>query len=251
MYGAALFLFGLVAGSFLNALLFRMGTGRGMGGRSACASCGHPLAVLDLVPVLSWVLLRGKCRYCRSLISARYPAVELLMGALFALSVLTAEGLALVFHLAFWFFFTALALYDLKHMVVPEWFALPLAALALALVPLKHGLSIAALLSGPIVALPFLLIPFLSRGSLMGWGDWKVALALGWFLGIAGALLSLALASWFGVLLFALSRLPPLRGRGKPLTMKSEVPLVSLLFAGGILVHFTHAADYLQTILFF
>ena len=77
-------LFGLVMGSFLNCLAWRLTHGESvLRGRSHCISCGHVLAARDLVPVLSWLFTRGRCRYCHERIPARYPLTELLCAALY------------------------------------------------------------------------------------------------------------------------------------------------------------------------
>ena len=90
---AAFFLFGLVFGSFLNVCIYRMPREISVvSPRSACPACEAPIAGYDNIPVLSWLILRGKCRKCKAPISARYMGVELLTGALFALSFFAAIG---------------------------------------------------------------------------------------------------------------------------------------------------------------
>jgi leader peptidase (prepilin peptidase)/N-methyltransferase len=90
---AAFFLFGLVFGSFLNVCIYRMPRGRSVvRPPSACPACGKPIASYDNIPVLSWVLLGGKCRHCKAPISPRYAAVELLTGGFFVLSWLATSG---------------------------------------------------------------------------------------------------------------------------------------------------------------
>src|SRR4029077_2013196 len=94
-FAAAFFLFGLVFGSFLNVCIYRMPREISVvRPRSACPACEAPIAAYDNIPVLSWLILRGKCRQCKAPISPRYAAVELLTGTLFAVSYLTALGTA-------------------------------------------------------------------------------------------------------------------------------------------------------------
>ena len=82
-----LFVFGLIFGSFVNAYVWRFKKRKNwVSERSICPNCKHVLRAKDLVPVLSWLSLRGKCRYCKKPISAQYPAVELFTALLFALS---------------------------------------------------------------------------------------------------------------------------------------------------------------------
>ena len=93
-FAAAFFLFGLVFGSFLNVCIYRMPREISVvSPRSACPACEAPIAGYDNIPVLSWLILRGKCRKCKAPISARYMGVELLTGALFALSYLNAPAM--------------------------------------------------------------------------------------------------------------------------------------------------------------
>jgi leader peptidase (prepilin peptidase) / N-methyltransferase len=90
---AAFFLFGLVFGSFLNVCIYRMPRELSVvKPRSACPACEKPIAAYDNIPVLSWILLGGKCRQCKAPISPRYAAVELLTGGLFVLGYLAATG---------------------------------------------------------------------------------------------------------------------------------------------------------------
>jgi len=91
---AAFFLFGLVFGSFLNVCIYRMPREISVvSPRSACPACEAPIAGYDNIPVLSWLILGGKCRKCKAPISARYAGVELLTGALFALSYVSAPAM--------------------------------------------------------------------------------------------------------------------------------------------------------------
>ena len=87
-YYALIFLFGLIMGSFLNAVIYRLDSGESIvKSRSHCPKCGHVLAWYDLIPVISWVSLMGRCRYCRRPIGGRYVAIELFMGILGAIII--------------------------------------------------------------------------------------------------------------------------------------------------------------------
>ena len=81
-FSLAAALLGAIIGSFLNALSFRFNTGRGMSGRSRCMHCGHTLSPFDLVPILSYLFLRGRCRYCDARLSLQYPLVEAVAATL-------------------------------------------------------------------------------------------------------------------------------------------------------------------------
>lgn len=78
-----LFLLGVVIGSFLNVVLARVPAGQSLSGRSKCRRCGHQIRPHDNIPIVSWLILRGRCRDCNEPISWRYPAVELAIGAVF------------------------------------------------------------------------------------------------------------------------------------------------------------------------
>ena len=115
-------LFGLVMGSFLNCLAWRLTHGESvLRGRSHCISCGHVLAARDLVPVLSWLFTRGRCRYCHERIPARYPLTELLCAALY-LSVVVRYDLTLetVEMLVFASTLLVLSLTDLDECIIPN-----------------------------------------------------------------------------------------------------------------------------------
>lgn len=117
-----LFLFGLAVGSFLNVVIDRLPKGEGIiKGRSYCPKCGHVLAWYDLVPVLSFVILRGRCRYCRRRIPFQYPMVELATGALFATgAVSTYQSVKVSMTLLSTVFLIPIFVIDLKHGIIPD-----------------------------------------------------------------------------------------------------------------------------------
>src|SRR5207249_1411296 len=125
---------GLVLGSFVSALTYRVPRGRSVAsGRSACTSCGHTLGATDLVPLLSWLARRGSCVYCGAAISWRYPAIESTMLGLFIAAALTApDPVRLALLLAMTTIMVALATFDLEHRKLPDSTLLGLAVLALA-----------------------------------------------------------------------------------------------------------------------
>ena len=119
---ALAFVFGLFMGSFLNCLAWRITHGESvLRGRSHCASCGHVLEVRDLVPVLSWLLLGGRCRFCGERISARYPIAELACGVAYA-SIVVRFGLTIecVEMLAFASILLVLSLTDIDQCIIPN-----------------------------------------------------------------------------------------------------------------------------------
>src|SRR4051812_40657220 len=124
-----LFTLGLCLGSFINALIWRLHENKDwVKGRSQCPNCGHVLAAKDLIPVLSWLALRGRCRYCGRTISKQYPVVELLTGVAFAASYLywpetlseSGQKLLLITWLTSLVGLMALLVYDFKWMLLPN-----------------------------------------------------------------------------------------------------------------------------------
>jgi leader peptidase (prepilin peptidase)/N-methyltransferase len=176
---------GLVVGSFLNVVAARLPQKRSVArGRSECGSCGTQLAWYDNVPLVSYLILRGRCRTCGVHISFRYFAVELatalLIAACFAQFGLTAEAfVAALFSASM----VVLAAIDVEHRILPDRIVLPVAAIVLAaqiaLYPdqalewLLAGLALAGFLFGALLVYP--------RG--MGMGDVKLALLMGFMLG--------------------------------------------------------------------
>lgn len=261
LVGAALL--GLIVGSFLNALSFRFNTGqrfwssRGMGGRSRCMHCGHALSSLDLVPVLSFAFLGGKCRYCGAKIAWQYPLVEVAAAALSVLVLANAVSVAsFIFWFAVWMTLLFVVLYDLKHTIIPWSCSGLLAALAvLALFCNFQTLQFAVpgmwvLLAGPLLALPLFLLSLFSGGTWMGWGDSALETSLGWLVasatGISAGITALLLAFWIGaivgVILLLLSRLGFFG-----YTIRSEIPFAPFLVLGALLALFFHV-DFFSTL---
>ncbi len=256
-----IFVFGTVIGSFLNVVIFRSHSGATFLGRSMCFSCGKTLRWHDLVPIFSFAALRGKCRFCLSKISWQYAAVEILTSALFVLFFWKVGGVAALQNTASFSYFANLVFlftlgsllvviagYDIKHKIIPDAFAYSFAALAflgliffptLAPTPLDF-------FAGPLLALPFAFLWYVSGGRWMGLGDAKLALGIGWFLGLKAGIVAVILAFWigaiFGLALVAIGKLSAtpffssiLRRR---ITMKSEIPFAPFLIVGLLIVFF-------------
>src|SRR6185436_6135051 len=132
------FLFGNCIGSFLNVLTMRLPAGRRASGRSACPHCGHILGPLDLFPLFSYLLLGGRCRYCKRALSFRYPLLELITGLLF-LIVWIVLGPQSIFQYVIlaraWFCvgaFIVIFAIDFEHFLIPDRVVLPAAGIILA-----------------------------------------------------------------------------------------------------------------------
>lgn len=247
--------FGAIIGSFLNVVLLRRGT-KSVRGRSGCFSCGAQIAAYDLIPIVSWIMLRGRCRSCGSAISGQYPLVEAATALLFA-AIGAMSGLTLVHQILFCAIASLLILiaaYDTRHTIIPDEWAYGFALLALASIfTLPRAMPfVEALLAGPIAALPLAMLWLVSRGRWMGFGDVKLALGIGWLLGpvygLAAVFLSFVLGAIIGVLvllplpLYArlLQRAGIARSAGSAsYTMKSEVPFGPFLVLSSIIVWFS------------
>lgn len=260
------FLFGTSIGSFLNVVLFRFETGMTLVGRSRCFSCARTLSWHDLVPIASFLWLRGRCRTCKVRISAQYFFVELMGGMLMvgiaelAVAAGVAEDMAAFASAVFagiaFFFLLALAVYDFRHTIIPREFVWPFIGFA-ALSLFAAGAAPKEFLAGPLYAALFALPWYLSRGRAMGLGDSYVALGLGFLLGFDRGAAALLVAVWSGAIagLFSLA-LPRLAfaaslihsgasqaGRWRA-TMKSQIPFAPFLALGTAVAFFGHVGWY-------
>ncbi len=205
---------GAVFGSFLNCAAWRIAHEEPFWkGRSRCPSCGHALSAPDLVPIFSWLLLRGKCRYCGAKVSVRYLIAELLFAVLTLMCLLRFDLTILC--LRNWIFLCCLfclSLVDLEALSIPNGCLIVAACAWLAALPfLRPGWRVilncviaAVLFGGGVLLLSLLMDRILKRESLGG-GDVKLLAVTGLYLGIVGSLFQLILACVLG-LLFALVR---------------------------------------------
>lgn len=192
------FLIGLVAGSFLNVVIYRIPRGESVifpGSR--CPACGHKLRPADLVPVVSYVWLKGRCRYCGAKISPRYPLVELLTGLLFAALFLRfGVGMALLRHVVLTCVLVVAAFTDLEHMLIPDRVVV-FAVVAGTVLDLTSKADPMPVLLGALIPAAFLyLLAVITKGGVGG-GDIKLAFASGLFLGW-GNILALVVAFFLG-----------------------------------------------------
>src|SRR3989344_1230306 len=256
------FALGLIIGSFLNVVILRLNTKKTLGGRSACMVCQRELRWYELIPVFSFFTLQGRCRTCKTKISIQYPLVELTSGIIFALIFLkfsTLSGFVSPandwyvwfspeFLIPFLFYATAfsillvIAVYDLRHKIIPDLLAFIFGVLAFIGLFLfssynlyLHVPSVWEFLAGPFIALPFAFFWLVSRGRWMGLGDAKLGLGIGWLLGLTGALSGLVIAFWVGAIVgVALIIISKSRRKGR-MGMKSEIPFAPFLVLGTFL----------------
>ena len=229
-------LIGLALGSFVNALVWRMRhneeiSAKGakgdkkslkkeaqlsiVNGRSMCVDCKHQLAWNDLIPVVSWLALSGRCRYCRKKISVQYPLIELLVAFLAVLSLVLwpfeLSGILTWVSFGLWVLalplLAALVIYDIKYMIMPTALIYILDVIAvLFIVTLALGseginVIISSLIGSLAIGGFFWGLHVFSKGKWIGGGDVRFGFTMGLFLGWQRALFALALASYLGTAL--------------------------------------------------
>ena len=234
------FLLGLVVGSFANVCIHRLPLGQSVvRPPSRCPDCGALIRAFDNMPIVAWLLLRGRCRSCRAPISWRYPAVETVNGLLWlALAFAHGPAARTFVEMAFVTALLILSLIDLDHQILPDVITLPGIALGLAasFLPGSPVAPLTALLAAAGGWLAFAAVAKTyekTRGvEGLGQGDWKLAAMLGAFLGWYKLLLTVLLASVAGSVVGLLAI--ALRGRN----MRYALPLGTFLGCAGVLVVF-------------
>ncbi len=232
-------------GSFLNVLIYRLEDKKrkNLGGRSFCPHCEKQIDWHDNIPVVSWLLLQGKCRSCKKYISVQYPLVELSTGLVFAVLIVIPSGAIAesrnpleLMNLLFWLFFAssliAIFVYDLKHQIIPDEIIYTVLVFGLVYVGINTLLGgnlpylTDHLLSGLIAGGFFYSLAAVSNGKWMGGGDIKLVAFMGLILGWQGVLIALYVAFILGAIVgvFAL-----LSGEKK---LGSKIPFGPFLVIG-------------------
>jgi leader peptidase (prepilin peptidase)/N-methyltransferase len=225
---------GLVVGSFLNVVAHRLPLGQSLvSPRSRCPQCGSPVRPYDNVPVLSWLVLRGRCRDCSTGISPQYPLVELVTGALYAAVAVTADdalhaalGLLLVTALV------PITLIDLEHRKIPNLITGPAAiAGVVAILALDSSFIVEAAVAA-LGAGGFFFLAAVAKPGGMGMGDVKLAALLGLYLGRAVApAIFIALISGVVIGAAIIARKGVTAGR------RTAVPFGPFLALGGLVAY--------------
>ena len=240
---SVIFIFGLIIGSFLNVVIYRYNSGTTLGGRSMCFSCGKTLRWYELIPVVSFALQLGKCRVCKGRISWQYPLVEIFTGCLFVGAYFVAEDFVEFAYLSVQMaILVVIAVYDIRHKIIPNLFVYLFSFLAFLFIGYQVFMTgdtsniLSSVLSGPIYFLPFAALWYFSRGTWMGFGDAKLALGIGLFLGLGKAYVAMMLAFWIGTIvglsLIAYGRITGWKSSAEKVTMKSEIPFGPFLILG-------------------
>src|SRR3989339_312717 len=210
-FSVFVFLFGAVVGSFLNVVILRLNSGQSVvSGRSKCFTCAKKLKWYELLPLASFVFLQGKCSACKTKISWQYPLVETITGIIFVLlfqqnqNIFGFSFLVLIFS-----FLIIIAVYDYHHQIIPNLFVWIFNGLAFLWLFNSFRISDFGfrilnwnnLLAGFILFVFFALLWGVSRGRWMGFGDAKLALGIGWLLGMAKGAAAITLAFWIGAII--------------------------------------------------
>ncbi len=206
-----LFILGLIVGSFLNVVICRLKTDEKIiTSRSHCPHCKKKLTTVDLIPIVSFILYKGKCRYCKKPISFQYPIVELSTALTFVLIFLKISPIntwhSLLFTLYFLFITCILIIvfvYDLKHYIIPDKVIFPAIIitlgtqlLTLSNINLQHYIPslFSAFIGAAIAGGFFLFLVLISSGKWIGGGDVKLGIFMGLVLGYPIVLVALFLA---------------------------------------------------------
>ena len=243
-----IFTFGAIFGSFLNVLIYRLPEGVGVvRKKSHCPKCGKTLKWHELIPVLSFFLLRGKCSGCKAKISWQYPAVEIISGLIWILvffkifnfqflifnqfSISNFQLLAFFYQIFILSSLVVISFIDVRKMIIPDKIVYPAIFVSLLynlarkdiLIPLAAALAAFSV---------FYLIVFFSKGRAMGFGDVKLAALMGLFLSYPDILAALwwafVLGAIFGIMLIAVGR------KG----LKSQLPFGPFLALGTLIAYF-------------
>jgi leader peptidase (prepilin peptidase) / N-methyltransferase len=221
---------GAVVGSFLNVVIHRLPRGESLvHPRSRCPSCGVQIAEYDNVPIVSWLVLRGRCRHCGASISPRYPVVELLTALTFA-AVVLVRGFDndLILELPFVAALIALAGIDFDHKLLPNKIVYPLAAYGVIATLLVERDDLVEHLIAGAGAFAFLLAAVIAYPQGMGMGDVKLAGAMGLYLGVSvipALLIAFLSGSLVGVVILA---------REGAAARKKAIPFGVFLALGGL-----------------
>lgn len=229
-------LFGLLIGSFLNVVAWRLPRGESLvKPRSKCPGCDTQLKAYDNIPLFSWLVLRGRCRNCKTSISARYPIVEAVTAALYALVVAVKfdDTAQLVLGLVLVTFLVPIAVIDLDVKRIPNALTAPAAVLAIVLGALLAPHDLPEQLAAGAAALIFFMLPALLSKKGMGMGDVKLAAVLGLYLGRA-----VAPAIFIALILGVVVGVAVMTSTGVTAGRKVKIPFGPFLAAGALIAFF-------------
>ncbi len=245
-----LFLLGMCVGSFLNVVIDRLPEGRSIvRGRSICDFCKRNLAWYDLFPILSFFLLKGQCRYCRKKLSFQYPLIEGITGILFAaLYILFSSNSSIGGYFLLYLFlsfilagsFLAIFVIDLKYGIIPDELVIAVCIISFMLTGITSGTTEIFIHTGVgiLYGLLFFILFLITGGKGMGFGDVKLAFAIGLLLGFPRVLISFYLSFLTGAVVGSILILIKRAKFGKPIPFGPYLVfglMVALLFGDYLL----------------
>lgn len=247
MFEALFFIFGASLGSFVGVIADRLYVAPILKGRSKCLSCGTTLTWKDLFPVLSYLVQKGKCKYCGVHYGALHLVTEIVYGTIFVfLYVFLIKHSQFDYTTAGWFiYYTILfvvsgvmVLYDFKHKLVPSEYLYTFLFLSFFMMCVRYldeGKNVWELASPFVLSLPFLLAYLVTKGKGVGFGDILLFAGVGMLLGSAPGLAALLIAVWsaslLGIALQLINR--------KKFTRKYALPFVPFIIFSTIVVLFS------------
>jgi leader peptidase (prepilin peptidase) / N-methyltransferase len=233
-------LIGAALGSFLNVVIVRLPAEESVvRPRSRCPGCGHAIAWYDNIPVLSWVVLRGRCRACRRPISVQYPAVELAVALVWlGMALWLGPGLEAVRGAILFTLLLGIAIIDARHRIIPDHLSIGGMALGLGFAAWPGGFPFLAALVGGLAAFALMWAVKLGaeavlRKPALGVGDIHMMAMVGAFVGLGGALLTVLLGSVLGLAI----GVPLAAVRGKLEALGTYLPLGTFLAMGAAITY--------------
>lgn len=229
------FLAGLTIGSFLNVVIIRGALSEGLGGRSKCRFCNKTLSTRELVPIVSFLIQKGRCLHCGTALLWQYPLVELATGISYGLTTILVPSIAILVPIFIGIGALEIILVsDLRFQIIPDWAVLILLILGIIRLwyggygsMLKYDATAALVLS----AIPALLW-LLSKGRWMGLGDAKLILATSLVLGFPASLIAFLFSFWLGGIMGIIL----IMARFK--SLHSKIPFGPFIFLGSLLAYF-------------
>lgn len=240
-YSIVIFLIGLCIGSFVNVVIDRLPKKESIvSGRSYCDKCRKKLTWYELIPVLSFVFLRRKCKDCKALLSFQYPVIEIIIGLLL-LAIYTFlfqdksfdfKGITLlIYYISIVASFVAIFVIDIKHGIIPDKIITFMIIVILSYSFIfEKGLVVESFISAIFAFIFFLALVLITKGKGMGFGDAKLSFAMGLFLSFPGIVVSLYVAFLTGAFVSIILVL-----WGKKHFRKSTIPFAPFLAFGAIL----------------
>lgn len=234
------FVLGALIGSFLNVCIYRWPAEQSVvRPRSHCAGCGSTIQWYDNIPIVSWIVLRGKCRRCGAPISVQYPVIELATALVWTAAAIrfgpSVEGISAAVFLTL---LLGIAMTDAREMVIPDQFSLGGTVIALALAAVPGGFPFTSALIG--AAASYVMLWALKWGAekafrkpALGVGDIHMMAMIGAFLGVRGAILTVLLGSILGLAI----GIPIMMRRNRLRSMSTYLPLGTFLAMGAAIAH--------------